>query len=74
MRTSADARSNGYDYARHRVEATVEVFAQAIMRAGEQFLSTPMEAPFMANWSRVVNAAPDIYESIVDAVEADNAG
>ena len=70
---NADAIINGYDFDRHEEEATVEVFAQAIMRAGEQFLSNPMEAPFIANWSRVVNAVPDIYERIVAAVEADNA-
>jgi glucosyl-3-phosphoglycerate synthase len=32
-----------------------------------------MERPFIPSWNRVVSAIPDIFEQLVEAVEADNA-
>ena len=51
----------------------VELFAQAIMDAGDQFLNNPMETPFIASWARVMSAMPDVFDRIKDAVEADMA-
>jgi glucosyl-3-phosphoglycerate synthase len=31
-----------------------------------------MDAPFIPTWNRVVSAIPDIFEQLVDAVEADH--
>jgi glucosyl-3-phosphoglycerate synthase len=67
-----DAVLNGLTLDRHREEATVELFAQAIVRAGERFLSNPMETPFMPSWSRVESAVPGIFERMLEAVEGDN--
>ena len=44
----------------------------SIMQAGESFLTSPMEAPFMPNWNRVASAIPDFGEQLLDAVAADN--
>ena len=51
----------------------VELFASAIMDAGEQFLNNPMETPFIASWSRVMSAMPDVFQRLSEAVDADNA-
>jgi len=67
-----DAVINGMTLDRNQEENTVELFTKCIMRAGEQFLNDPTERPFMANWSRVLSAAPDVYEQLLDAVEKDS--
>lgn len=66
-----DAVINGMTLDRNREEDTVELFTKCIMRAGEQFLNDPTERPFMANWSRVLSAVPDVYGQLLDAVEKD---
>ena len=53
-------------------ERAVELFAENIMVAGETFLARPMEKPFIASWSRVVSAVPDIFEQLKTAVEEDH--
>jgi len=68
----ADALLNGYSLDRHAEEKTVELFAQCVLNAGQEFLESPMEAPFMPSWSRVVSAVPDIYERLIEAVDADS--
>ncbi|MFM2485281.1 glycosyltransferase family protein [Celerinatantimonas yamalensis] len=67
-----DAIINGLTVARHAEEEAVEVFAQAIMRAGDIFLERPSETPFIPSWNRVTSAIPEMLEKIYDAVEADN--
>ena len=66
-----DAVINGMSMDRNKEENTVELFTRCIMRAGEQFLNDPTERPFMANWSRVESAIPDVYERLLDAVAKD---
>lgn len=66
-----DAVINGMTLDRNQEENTVELFTKCIMRAGEQFLNDPTERPFMANWSRVLSAVPDVYQRLLDAVEQD---
>ena len=68
-----DSLINGFTSHRHDEEAMVEMFAGAIMDAGEVFLNNPMETPFIASWSRVMSAMPDVYDRLKEAVEADNA-
>ncbi|MDH3725625.1 MAG: glycosyl transferase [Thermoleophilia bacterium] len=68
-----DAVINGLEIDHHEEESAVELFSQSIMRAGDQFLTNPMETPFIPSWSRVESAVPDVFERIVTAVEADNA-
>jgi len=71
-RYNNDALINGFEFNRHGEEDIVELFASAIMAAGDDFLSNPMETPFIASWSRILSAVPDIYDRILEAVEADN--
>lgn len=66
-----DAVINGMTLDRNQEENTVELFTKCIMRAGEQFLNDPAERPFMANWSRVLSAVPDVYDQLLEAVAQD---
>jgi len=67
-----DAEMNGLDLDCHAEEQIVELFAENIMKAGEQFLNKPMDQPFIPHWNRVVSAVPDIYEQLLEAVQKDH--
>ncbi|WP_415899248.1 glycosyl transferase [Neptuniibacter sp. QD48_11] len=67
-----DAVMNGLQLDIHSEEEAVEMFARNIMTAGEQFLSNPMETPFIPSWNRVASAMPDVFDRLVEAVELDN--
>lgn len=67
-----DALINGLGFDTHAEEKAVELFAQNIMKAGEQFLDNSMEQPFIPSWNRVVSAIPDVFEQLKVAVEEDN--
>lgn len=67
-----DALMNGLQLDIHNEEEAVEMFAKNIMDAGEQFLSNPMQTPFVPSWNRVVSAIPDVLEQLKEAVELDN--
>ncbi len=66
-----DAKINGLQYDRHIEESSIELFAQSVMSAGEMFLSSPMESPFIPNWNRVHDAFPDICQRLLQAVAAE---
>jgi glucosyl-3-phosphoglycerate synthase len=68
----ADAVINGLSVDRHQEEAVVDLFAQNIYLAGEEFLSNPMQTPFVPSWNRVMSALPGFAEQFLAAVEADN--
>ena len=68
-----DSVINGFTSHRHAEETMVELFAQAIMDAGDSFLNNPMETPFIASWARVMSAMPNVMDRITAAVDADNA-
>jgi len=67
-----DSEINGLEYDRHREGSTAEAFVRCIVSAGQQFLETPFEVPYIPNWNRVISAVPDIFEMLIDAVEKDN--
>ncbi len=67
-----DACFNGLKLDRHQEEQAVELFAQNVMRAGDQFLDNPQDTPFMPSWNRVISAVPDVLERLHDAVQEDN--
>ncbi|MDD7984485.1 alpha-amylase family glycosyl hydrolase [Lentisphaera marina] len=67
-----DALINGLSYDRHKEGQAVELFAENILHAGQDFLEKAMESPFMPSWKRVSAAVPDIFERLVDAVEKDH--
>lgn len=69
----ADADYNGLTLDRHLEEQSIELFTETLMHAGEDFLENPHTAPFLPSWNRVVSAVPDIYQRLLDAVEADAA-
>ena len=68
-----DAVMNGLTLDIHAEEEAVEMFAQNIMTAGQNFLDNPMEKPFMPSWNRVISAMPDVLERLKEAVELDRA-
>jgi glucosyl-3-phosphoglycerate synthase len=67
-----DATINNLSFNRHAEEEAIEVFQQSIVEAGQAFLDNPLEAPFIANWKRVLSAMPNFSERLYQAVEADN--
>ncbi|MGH1472547.1 MAG: glycosyl transferase [Cellvibrionaceae bacterium] len=66
-----DAIINGLKLDIHKEEQAVELFASNIMKAGQDFIDSPMETPFIPSWNRVKSAIPDIMEQLKEAVEAD---
>lgn len=66
-----DAVMNGFSYDRHAEEAAVEAFTQNIMLAGQTFMESPMDKPFMPSWERVISAIPDILNRLLVAVNED---
>ncbi|RTE64729.1 glycosyl transferase [Amphritea opalescens] len=67
-----DAVMNGLQLDIHAEEMAVEMFSRNIISAGEQFLSNPMETPFIPSWSRVSSAMPDVFDRLIEAVELDH--
>lgn len=67
-----DALINGLDFDVHKEEQAAELFAENIISAGQVFLKSPMETPFIPSWNRVESAMPDVFERLLDAVEKDN--
>jgi glucosyl-3-phosphoglycerate synthase len=68
-----DSIINGLTFDRHKEGSSAEAFTQCIMSAGEQFIETPIEVPYIPNWNRVVSAIPNIFELLIQAVEEDDA-
>jgi glucosyl-3-phosphoglycerate synthase len=66
-----DARMNGLKLDIHKEEKAIEMFAQNVLQAGNDFLENPMETPFIPSWNRVVSAIPDVQEKLLEAVELD---
>ena len=64
-----DARMNGLSFDRHSEESAVELFSGAIIEAGQAFVDTPSEKPFIPSWSRVQSAFPDMLDRLHEAVE-----
>ena len=69
----SDASINGLNYDMHTEGHAIEVFAENIMQAGNDFLNPKlsMETPFMPSWKRVISAEPDIMEMLLEAVASD---
>ena len=71
-RYHGDAIINGLEYDRHEEGSAVEVFTEAIRRAGAIIREDPLGPPQIPAWNRVLAAIPDIAEQILEAVSADN--
>ncbi len=68
----SDAQMNGLSVDRHSEEASIELFAENIMRAGQTFLDNPHETPFIATWNRVHAADPEFLRDMQSAAQADS--
>ena len=69
----SDATMNGLNLDRHAEEASIELFSESIVTAGNTFLDRPQETPFIPSWSRVNSADPDFLLDMHDAAAADAA-
>ncbi|MGE5258923.1 MAG: glycosyl transferase [Hyphomicrobiales bacterium] len=67
-----DSAINGLKYDRHSEVSQSEAFLRCIESASQQFLKTPLEVPYIANWNRVASAVPAVFNMLLDAVEADS--
>lgn len=72
QRYQADAELNGLEFNFHAEEAAVETFTRAVIEAGDTFLASPFEPPYIPSWSRVTSAYPDIPAALAKAVAEDN--
>ncbi len=68
-----DAQMNGLSLDIHAEEAAIELFAENVLNAGQDFLDNPMETPFIPSWNRVISALPDAPQLLLDAVAQDMA-
>ena len=68
---NCDAAMNGLRYDRHAEIKAVELFAENILAAGEEFLAKSSEPPFLPSWRRVLSAMPDVFHKLVEAVQSD---
>lgn len=66
-----DAQMNGISIDIHSEEAAVELFAQNLLLAADEFLENPMEQAFVPSWNRVISAFGGIQNELIDAVDAD---
>ncbi len=69
---SDDAEINGLAYDRYQEEQAVAHFRSFVWEAWEQSKG-PHESTLIPSWNRVIYSVPDIYEQLLEAVEADNA-
>ena len=68
-----DAAINGLKLDRDAEERAVELFAANLLRAGESFLESGEETPFIPTWNRVTSAYCNVYEDFKNIVAEDMA-
>lgn len=66
-----DAAINGLALDRDAEERAIELFAGNILRAGELFLDSGEETPFIPSWNRVTSVYTDVFEDLRTAVATD---
>lgn len=64
---------NGLVYDRHTEDVLAEAFTRSLEGAAREFLENPLGNPLIPNWNRVRSALPGVFDTLNDAVEADNA-
>ena len=67
-----DSETNCLAYDRYEEEITVRYFRDFISTAWSQ-CKNQQQSTLIPSWNRVVQGLPDIYDKLLDAVEADNA-
>jgi len=68
-----DAAINGLGLDRHAEEQAVELFASNILKAGEAYLESGEESPFIPSWQRVQSVYGSVFDDLLGAVAADQA-
>ncbi len=66
-----DAEINGLNLDRDAEERAVELFASNILKAGESFLQSGEETPYIPSWNRVTSVYPSVFEDLLAAVRED---
>ncbi len=72
VRYHGDAIINGLTYDRHEEGIAVEVFTNAIDRAGRIITEDPLGPPEIPAWNRVFAAIPNFSEKLMETVRQDN--
>ena len=67
-----DAKLNGLDININDEEIAIEMFANNIIVAGQEFLDNPNQNPLTPNWNRVQNTLPTFKEQFIQAVSDDS--
>ena len=67
-----DAKLNGLDININDEEIMIEMFANNIIVAGQEFLDRPNHNPLTPNWNRVQNTMPDFKDKFIQAVAEDS--
>ncbi|GAB4361568.1 MAG: cell wall biogenesis glycosyltransferase [Bryobacter sp.] len=60
----ADAIVNGLDFDQHQEDTAVQVFANSIREAANDYLADPRGAPQIPNWNRVFSAMNDVQDRL----------
>ncbi|XOV85116.1 MAG: glycosyl transferase [bacterium] len=66
-----DAEINGLNLDRDAEERAVELFASNILKAGESFLQSGEETPYIPSWNRVTSVYPEVFDDLLAAVKED---
>jgi glucosyl-3-phosphoglycerate synthase len=72
VRYHGDAMINGLEYDRHIEGQAVDMFTEAIRKAGDIMERDPLGAPQIPSWNRIFAAIPDFGDRLLSAVTADN--
>ena len=67
-----DATINGFTHDRIEEEAAVDVFARAVIEAGENFLADPGADSRSPSWAQIRAEIPDLPERLAKAIEDDH--
>ncbi len=70
---ASDAQINGLTLDRDAEERAVELFAGNVLAAGDVFLESGEETPYIPSWNRVTSVLPDIFADLKSAVASDMA-
>ncbi len=65
------SRWSQLDYSLHEERSMIELFAQCIDQAAEEFRQHPLGAPMLPTWRRLESALPGILQRIVRIVQED---
>ena len=68
---ASDAEINGLHLDRDAEERAVEMFASNLLKAGESFLNSGEDTPYIPSWNRVTSVYPCVFNDLQAAVSQD---